>query len=43
MQLRTPSGAVLYPYTKAPTGADASSLPGEALLYPSLPAIEVLQ
>lgn len=35
MQTRTPSGAGPYPYIEAPHGAAASSLPGEALLYPS--------
>lgn len=35
MQMQTPSGAGPYSYTKAPPGADASSLSGEALLYPA--------
>ena len=34
MQTQTPSGAGLYPHTKAPDGAVASSLPGGAFLYP---------
>jgi hypothetical protein len=46
MHTQTPSGAGPYSYTKAPTGADASSLSGEALLYPALsplaPLTEVL-
>ena len=36
MQMRTPSGAGPYPYIEAPDGAVASSLPGEAHLYPPL-------
>ena len=45
MQMQTPSGAGPTSYTKALASAVASSLPGEALLYPapfrSAPAIEV--
>ncbi len=45
MHTQTPSGAGPTLYTKALAGAVASSLPGEALLYPapfrSTPAIEV--
>ena len=34
MQMLTPSGARPYSYTKAPAGADASSIPREAFLSP---------
>lgn len=34
MQMLTPSGARPYSYMKAPAGADASSIPGEAFLSP---------
>ena len=36
MHTQTPSGAGPYSYTKAPTGAVASSLSGEAFFYPNV-------